>query len=63
MVAFDGLEDAVYKAKALLDDPGVALNIGLKGQERTLRDHTYDSRAPLVAEAFRDAVNRASKQK
>lgn len=63
VVAFDGLEDAVYKAKALLDDPGVALNIGLKGQERTLRDHTYDSRAPLVAEAFRDAVNRASKQK
>lgn len=63
VVSFSSVEEAVEKATALMGDPKAAMDIGLRGQARTLREHTYECRAPLVAAALRDAVNRAPRER
>lgn len=45
VVAFESERDAVEKARWLLDSPVAAEEIARAGQERTLKDHTYERRA------------------
>ena len=44
IVTYSDLEECVTVVKELLEHPKKARDIGKKGQERTLRDHTYDRR-------------------
>jgi spore maturation protein CgeB len=45
------------RARWLLDHPNDAERIAQAGHRRTLRDHTYASRAALVDEALKEYVN------
>ncbi len=45
VILYDSPSDAAAKIRWLLDHPQQLQNIAQAGQERTLRDHTYDNRA------------------
>lgn len=52
VVAYKSFPEAVEKAKYLLDNPAIAVKIGKAGQQRTLKDHTFHNRAPIIAEGI-----------
>jgi hypothetical protein len=57
-VAFDSVEDAVAKAQALLKSPDRLADLAAAGQARTLKDHTYERRTPILLEAAAAAMAR-----
>jgi len=59
VVTFDGVDDAVEKARWLLDNPSERDRIAAAGQARTLRDHTTASRAVRLAEILTEALSGA----
>ncbi len=52
VMAYKDIEEAVDIAVSLLADPNRLSALALAGQERTLRDHTYDRRADSLIEIF-----------
>jgi hypothetical protein len=52
VMAYNDIEEAVDIAVSLLADPNRLSALALAGQERTLRDHTYDRRAESLIEIF-----------
>jgi spore maturation protein CgeB len=52
VMAYSDIEEAVDIAVRLLADPNRLSEMALAGQERTLRDHTYDRRAESLIEIF-----------
>jgi hypothetical protein len=60
VVSFENAGDAVAKASELLADPERMAEIGRRGQARTLRDHTYRARVPMVIEAAKAALARSA---
>lgn len=48
VVLYGTPDEAVEKARWLLDNPEKALEIGAAGFQRTLRDHTFEKRIPLL---------------
>lgn len=57
-ILFDGPEDAVEKARWLLDHPKERERIAAAGQARTLRDHTTAVRAGQLADLLSEALSR-----
>ncbi len=49
VIAYRTIDEAIEKAKYLLDNPAIAAQIGKAGQARILKDHTFDNRAPILA--------------
>ena len=56
VVAFESAADAVDKARWLLDNPLIAEAIARAGQERTLKDHTYERRAVELDQIIQQAL-------
>ena len=52
VMAYKDIEEAVDIAVNLLAAPNRLSSLALAGQERTLRDHTYDRRAESLIEIF-----------
>jgi hypothetical protein len=52
VMAYNDIEEAVDIAVSLLADPNRLSALAFAGQERTLRDHTYDRRAESLIEVF-----------
>lgn len=48
IVVYRDENELIEKAKWLLDNPIQASEIGLKGQQKTLRDHTYKHKAEML---------------
>ncbi|MGM0520208.1 MAG: glycosyltransferase family protein [Campylobacterota bacterium] len=48
IIAFDGAKDAVKKIKYLLDNENVLNQIANQGQERTLREYSYEAKANKI---------------
>lgn len=53
ILTYQSLEECLEKARWLIENPVKAKEIGLAGQRRTLRDHTYESRAEQMIAVFR----------
>jgi spore maturation protein CgeB len=56
VVAYRSLEECVEKVRWLLDNPARASEIARRGQQRTLRDHTFVQRARTLHELIRQAL-------
>lgn len=52
VVAFSSVEEASEKIGFLVDNPKAARDIAANGQKRCLRDHTFDSRAPILLDGL-----------
>lgn len=52
VMAYNDIDDAVDIAVSLLADPNRLSILAHAGQQRTLRDHTYDCRAEALVEIF-----------
>jgi spore maturation protein CgeB len=52
VVTYRTVDEAIEKAKYLIDHEDVREEIGKAGQERTLKDHTVFSRCQLIDEAI-----------
>jgi spore maturation protein CgeB len=52
VMAYNDIEEAIDIAVSLLADPNRLSALACAGQERTLRDHTYDRRAESLIEIF-----------
>lgn len=52
IVTYNCIEEAVEKAKFLLNNPSVALRIAEAGKKRVELDHTFYNRAPILAEGI-----------
>ena len=52
VMAYNDIDDAVDIAVSLLADPNRLSTLAHAGQQRTLRDHTYDCRAEALVEIF-----------
>ena len=50
VIAYEGPDDLVDKARSLLDDDAERRAIARAGQRRTLADHTYRARVPRILE-------------
>ncbi len=48
IVVYDSIDEAIEKIKWLLDNPSYIDEIATKGQQRTLRDHTFQKRAAYL---------------
>ncbi|MGB5920017.1 glycosyltransferase family protein [Arcobacter sp.] len=44
IVTYNSKNDAIEKAKFLLNNPSISAEIALKGQKRTLKEHTFNNR-------------------
>jgi spore maturation protein CgeB len=53
VVLYGSRSEAVEKARWLLDNPDKARAIGDAGFQRTMRDHTFDKRIPLLESILR----------
>ncbi|HEX8208095.1 MAG TPA: glycosyltransferase [Solirubrobacteraceae bacterium] len=56
VVAYESPEDCVERARWLLEHPAEAARIGAAGLRRTLSQHTFAHRAPILADAIRAAL-------
>lgn len=52
IVTYNSIEEAIEKAKYLLNNPSVALRIAEAGKKRVGQDHTFYNRAPILAEGL-----------
>jgi spore maturation protein CgeB len=52
IVTYNCIEEAVEKAKYLLNNPSVALRIAEAGKKRVALDHTFYNRAPILADGL-----------
>ena len=52
IVTYNSIEEALEKAKYLLNNPSVALRIAEAGKKRVGQDHTFYNRAPILAEGL-----------
>lgn len=50
VVAYRTIPEAIEKAKFLMANPSVAIEIGKAAQIRILKDHTFANRAPILGE-------------
>jgi spore maturation protein CgeB len=57
VVAYRSAEECVEKARWLLDHPKARDEIAARGQQRTLREHTYRQRAAVLDEIIRAELN------
>jgi len=55
VVSYRSLDEAVEKARFLAENPAAAEAIAARGQARTLRDHGFSERIPIVLEAVERA--------
>lgn len=53
VVTYETPEEAVSKLKQLLDNPKAAAAIAVRGQARTLREHTYSQRMALLVDLLK----------
>jgi len=56
IVAYENIEDAKEKIHYLLNNPKVLDDIAKKGQERTLREYSFEKRAMLLDEIIRKKI-------
>jgi spore maturation protein CgeB len=56
IITYRSPAECLEKVSYLLDHDNVRQQIARAGQLRTLRDHTFDSRAPQLASAIRSLV-------
>lgn len=54
VVLYNSADEAVEKVRWLLENPGKARDIGEAGFQRTLRDHTFEKRIPLLKSLLGD---------
>ena len=52
-LTFSSIAEAVEKARYIVDHPAEADKIAASGHQRTLKDHTFAARTPLLLEAFK----------
>jgi spore maturation protein CgeB len=57
-VTFSSVAEAVEKARFIVDHPDEADKIAAKGHQRTLRDHTFAARAPILIAAIKTYFER-----
>jgi len=57
IVTYTNPEECMYLVRYYLDHPDEAAEIAKRGQERTLRDHTYNKRMEYVAEILEAKLN------
>jgi len=53
LMTYQSIDEAKEKINWLLDNPKEMESIAQKGQQRTLKDHTFEKRAALIDEAIR----------
>ena len=58
VMAYNDIDEAVEIAVSLLAEPDRLSALALAGQQRTLRDHTYDRRAESLVEIFESDLAR-----
>ena len=58
VMAYNNIDEAVDTAVSLLADPDRLAALARAGQQRTLRDHTYDRRAESLIEIFESDLAR-----
>jgi spore maturation protein CgeB len=58
VMAYNNIDEAVDTAVSLLADPDRLAALARAGQQRTLRDHTYDRRAESLTEIFESDLAR-----
>ena len=58
VMAYNGIDEAVEIAVSLLAEPDRLSALAQAGQQRTLRDHTYDRRAESLVEIFESDLAR-----
>lgn len=58
VVTYKTVEECVEKVRYLLDHESESRNIGMAGQRRTLRDHTFQNRAEQLNEIIRNLLAR-----
>lgn len=63
VIAYDSAEDAATQIAQLLADPERLNAVAQAGHARTLRDHTYDARAAVIAEICSEMLQRAAQPK
>jgi len=56
ILTYRSLEEAVEKARWIADHPADAGAIAARGQARTLKDHTFAQRMPIVVQAVGDML-------
>lgn len=56
-VTYDSPDDAVDKIRWYLDYPWLAAAIATRGQKRTLKDHGYSQRIPVVSETLKGLIH------
>jgi SAM-dependent methyltransferase len=63
IVAYSSIDECITLVKYYLEHPDEAAEIAARGQERTLRDHTYTKRMHQMSQWFKQLLNRKSAQK
>ena len=58
VMAYNDIDEAVEIAVSLLAEPDRLSALAHAGQQRTLRDHTYDRRAESLVEIFESDLAR-----
>jgi hypothetical protein len=56
-IGYSGIEQLISSIKVLLDNPHSIDAIAKRGQERTLRDHTYAKRMKTVSDTFQQCLS------
>ncbi len=59
VVSFKSSAEAIDKAKWLINNPEKAKEIGIEGQKRTLKEHTFERRASLLIEIIQKKLTNA----
>lgn len=52
VLTYKSIPEAIEKAKFLIDNPSVAEQMGVAAKKRVLKDHTFQNRAPIIANAL-----------
>lgn len=63
VIAYDSVEDAASQIALLLSDPERLGTIAQAGHIRTIRDHTYDTRASVIAKVCAEMLKSVGKPK
>ncbi len=56
IVDFGSADEAAEKIEWLLDNPSMADEIAINGQKRTLSDHSFRNRVPILTQAFNELL-------
>ncbi len=57
IVCYKSEGELIEKARFLLDNPSIAINIGKQGQAKTQMSHSYEKRAPIYVNILENILN------